>query len=223
MSSPESGNQGSTTPTTNAGLPASYGSLIPDPAPWAYQWGLATGQPVALSYSFPGITASWASDYSTLNENATYSALNTMEMAAVRSALGAWSSVANITFTEVADTATDVGQFRFAWTQAANGGASAWAYFPSNYCASGGDVWLSSQNMGASRGVATDWLPGANAHETLIHEIGHALGLKHPSEGSLKNLPAAEDTQKYTVMSYNDHPSSLFLDVTTPESTPGMQ
>lgn len=40
----------------------------------------------------------------------------------------------------------------------------------------------------------------------LLHELGHALGLKHPF--SAPTLPAAEESNKYTVMSYSDNPDT---------------
>lgn len=43
---------------------------------------------------------------------------------------------------------------------------------------------------------------GSAGYETLLHEIGHALGLKHPFEGPYK-LPANQDNTSNTVMSYN--------------------
>lgn len=44
---------------------------------------------------------------------------------------------------------------------------------------------------------------GTQGYQTLLHEIGHALGLQHPFEGTVR-LPAAEDDSNHTVMSYTD-------------------
>jgi hypothetical protein len=40
-------------------------------------------------------------------------------------------------------------------------------------------------------------------YETLLHELGHALGLKHPFDDSI-HLPASQDNTSYTLMSYNE-------------------
>jgi hypothetical protein len=45
-------------------------------------------------------------------------------------------------------------------------------------------------------------LPGTEGYEVLLHEIGHAMGLKHPHEGAMK-LKQSMDTTSTTVMSYN--------------------
>ncbi len=42
---------------------------------------------------------------------------------------------------------------------------------------------------------------GSQGYETLLHEVGHALGLKHPFE-SPYTLPKSEDNSNNTVMSY---------------------
>ena len=55
---------------------------------------------------------------------------------------------------------------------------------------------------------------GEWSHLTLIHEIGHALGLKHPGDYNAGGggtpgpyLPEGEDSHQYSVMSYHSHPS----------------
>lgn len=46
-------------------------------------------------------------------------------------------------------------------------------------------------------------IAGTQGYETLLHEIGHALGLKHPFDNPNK-LPVAQDNTNNTVMSYTE-------------------
>ncbi len=59
-----------------------------------------------------------------------------------------------------------------------------------------GDIWL---NTGAHYGWNSSAI-GSIQFNTILHEIGHALGLRHPSAGS------PIDSAKYTIMSYNNLP-----------------
>ena len=43
--------------------------------------------------------------------------------------------------------------------------------------------------------------PGTYGYETLLHELGHALGLKHPFDDSIR-LPLSQDNTNNTLMSY---------------------
>ena len=54
---------------------------------------------------------------------------------------------------------------------------------------------------------------GSSNYQALIHEIGHAIGLKHTFEGS-PALAASMDTRQYSVMSYTDAAHSLFVKLT---------
>jgi serralysin len=45
--------------------------------------------------------------------------------------------------------------------------------------------------------------PGGRAYQTLLHELGHAMGLKHPFEGAIV-LPDASDSTANTLMSYTN-------------------
>ncbi|MEO1197773.1 MAG: M10 family metallopeptidase C-terminal domain-containing protein [Pseudomonadota bacterium] len=99
---------------------------------------------------------------------------------------------------------------------------------------SGGDAdisFFSADNMGSSAGGRARWrvneswdgfvvfrdAPGivtdASRFDFVLHEIGHALGLKHPGDYDIGGnnppgpfLDAREDNLKYTLMSYIDHP-----------------
>ncbi|MGD9864960.1 MAG: hypothetical protein AB7S99_17295, partial [Pseudodonghicola sp.] len=75
---------------------------------------------------------------------------------------------------------------------------TAWGYYPAAED-TGGDVWFSSVYMDFTAPVSGDY-----AALTIIHEIGHALGLAHGHEGNGVNgpLPAEYDTMEYSVMTY---------------------
>ncbi|MGO4571788.1 M10 family metallopeptidase [Microvirga sp. 2TAF3] len=62
----------------------------------------------------------------------------------------------------------------------------------------GGDTWIDS----ADRNTA---ISGNGYYTTLLHELGHTLGLKHThdSGGYLPKMSAAHDKTEYSVMSYN--------------------
>jgi hypothetical protein len=115
--------------------------------------------------------------------------------AAARSALQKWANVARLTFTEVLDGGSSCGDIRFAFTDVGN--AQAHAYSPG--VAIGGDVWFSYTERGRS------FAEGSYDYMTIVHEVGHALGLKHPFSGvpgSSAILDPALDNQSYTLMSY---------------------
>jgi hypothetical protein len=181
------------------------------------KWGGAVGSGATLTYSFPWATGGSAvfygangTPYSTLNEPvaAAVYGLNATQQTAASNALLAWANVANITFQSTTDTSTDVGDIRFAFTSAVDAVSQAWgwSYTLNQALPSSGDVWISTLQGGATD---ADWSAGSHNYFSLIHEVGHALGLKHPFEG-VSRLPFALDNRQQTVMSYTDPANNLF-------------
>jgi hypothetical protein len=127
----------------------------------------------------------------------------------VRTILSDISKYINITFQEVTEensvTGQVYGKIRYILS---NQPDYAYAYYPGNSNISG-DVFLRDNydNNTTTNGFQT--IPGNHGYMTLIHETGHALGLKHPGDyhgsGSWTGpfLPGLEDNTTNTLMSYN--------------------
>jgi serralysin len=180
-----------------AGLTAREAALID-----GSKWGAGGyGSGVTLTYSFPwasGTAPYYSFNYSSDNEWFSSSALGQAERSAVIRALNSVEEAANIRFSAVGDDAGTVGELRFTET---NRSGYAHAYLPSGSSVASGDVWFSR----------SDWNPGgaspkAGSYEymTILHEIGHALGLKHSFEQGRSGaaLPTSQDHYQWTVMSY---------------------
>lgn len=145
-----------------------------------FSWG-KIAQSATLTYSFVAEASNGVTGF------ATYSSA---QQSGVRAALNKYGAVSGLVFTEVADTANvDIRFFRDDLSSAGYGTAAGYAYYPSE-----GDVHIHTDY--------TEMASGNYGFQLLLHEIGHALGLKHPFEPPI--LDPAEDHQSNTVMTYND-------------------
>ena len=150
-----------------------------------------------LTYSFPAEAGFYEDGYEQ-SEPSSFAPLTEAQQAGVRSALAIYSSVTNLVFAELTETADVHAVMRFG--NSYTGGSTAWGYYPSDY-PEGGDVWFNRD------GQYFNPVPGTYDFSTFLHEIGHALGLKHPHEerGVFPTMTLAHDSLEYTVMSYRSY------------------
>jgi Ca2+-binding RTX toxin-like protein len=188
-----------TTPTSNGVVSdvLLFGSNNIDSLLSEQKWGGSVGTSASLTYSFGGSNSIYKNNYGTGEPLSGFAALTSTQQNAVVNALAAWSEIANIQFTQVTDSSTVAGDLRFAKSSLPS---TAWAYIP-GASPEAGDVWFSH-----SDNYDTD-TKGTYGYITFLHEIGHALGLKHPhdTDGSGVVADSNIDSTAYTVMSYKSY------------------
>ena len=168
-------------------------------------WGAGGGTAASITFAFRSTAPTTMPD-----DTAGFTQFTAQQITATLSALAAWSDVANITFTRVDDGGGYSNNATMLFGNYASGaaGAAAFAYGAGITAVSSvsGDVWV---NFSQSANNNPTYL--GYGYQTLTHEIGHAIGLRHPGaynagEGVsityAANAEYYEDSRQYTVMSY---------------------
>lgn len=179
------------------------------------------GQAVDLTYSFPTQKPA----YSYPDSITGVVGFSTTQQQAAQAVMAGIAEMIGVTFTAAS---SGNGMITLAMNdQTGSGGYAYPPVFGYSYSAGaivagtivpqgyGGDVWLNNlKPVGASEvpWTAADFAPNGYGYGTLIHELGHALGLKHPFEPDYV-LDNSLDNTAYTVMSYTPHPYSLYRTV----------
>lgn len=184
-----------------AGTTPFIAALLPSQPAFRLAWSTKDAAGVTqISYSFPwmdGAASQFTGPYARGENTAAVTAAVTGDQAAmITKAFNAWSDVANIAFTQVAETADGtVGDIRVAFTSAVSAGY--WGYslgVSDGRSNAHGDIWIDDAIIGQS------FQPGTYNYLAMLHEIGHSLGLKHPFEAP--RIPTGFDNQRYSIMSY---------------------
>lgn len=133
-------------------------------------------------------------------------AFSASQQSATRTAMAYIAQLTGITFTETSN--TSLAQVHFANANLAGSQVAGLCSSSYNYSFNQNNVvttyeasayvYLDNVEWGSDN---ANLAAGGQGYETLLHELGHMLGLKHPFDDS-PNLPTAVDTTNFTLMSY---------------------
>jgi Ca2+-binding RTX toxin-like protein len=166
-----------------------------------------TGRPVIVTYSFPTSAPAYDADIQGFNAAtvASFQAFTADQQNQARAALADWAAACGIVFVEVApgqgdinfqivdlDTTTYSGAGGVAFEPFGDWDFFSYPQFKDDLDAAG-DVFMNSQFIAG----------GVIDQGTLLHEIGHALGLKHPTE-VVTNFAADPDIVHDQVLASDD-------------------
>jgi len=171
---------------------------------------LASGSSkTTLSYSF--LTQATVDPSASASEKA-MTEMSADQKEAVRDAFAYLSSLINVTFTE----STDSGKADINFGMNVQGASAGYANPPHASGAHPSYLFLASNQPSNS-----NFDIGTYGWETLVHEIGHTMGLKHPFNGNAGGggapqpyLPTATNNHNFSIMSYTDASNVMDMNVT---------
>ncbi len=166
---------------------------------------------VSVDYNFPALASHYVAPYglATGSNGVTTADLSTGFVAAsesfksmTRTALAEFSAVTSLVFNEVAATAaSNISVARTTQLGSATPmGFGGYGYYPGS-SQRAGDIWFSS----STSDVGDAFILGRGTYTLVLHELGHAMGLKHGHQtGGPANtaMQAAFDFNDYSIMSY---------------------
>ena len=187
---------------TSGGTVAATGNQNVDALLTGYRWS------GSITYSFPDSRSDYEATYSEADNG--FGAVSFSQMQAARYILEGTSSASGgprmgmtsfeqFTSASISDVGWNGADIRIARSASAN--PTAYGYYPvGDYRA--GDLWFGTQTN------YTNPLVGNYAYTIMLHELGHALGLKHGHEaGGPANVALSpdRDSMEFSVMTYRSY------------------
>jgi len=182
--------------TTGVG---STGDLRIDGVLSGVRWDLGV-----ISYSFPDEALDYEVGYPRNAPLKDFGQISPTQQALLRLVMDSanYISVEGFTLLEFTDGgSSSAAQIRSAYSSDAGG--SAYAYYPSG-SPTGGDMWFGPFS---GYNYATP-VRGGQGWRSTLHELGHALGLKHGHEGGGPGgtaIPTEFDHHEYSIMTYRSY------------------
>ena len=172
---------------------------------------LAAGQARTITYSF-AMAEGYLSGANYAEERDGFTPFTTAQKNAAKNIFSYIGSILPITFVEVLETnlaSSTVGDIRMVSNKQTSAG---YAYTPNTADIQiRGDIFLSNA-------AKKSFAQGSYEYDTLIHEIAHAIGLKHPGNYNAGSEPSkepgnylatSEDSKMLSVVSYAEHEDYL--------------
>lgn len=172
---------------------------------------------LAAGSSATALTFSFLSSQPAAQNMTGFQEMTSAQKDAVRRAFAYYGKLIKVDFTEVAG--DGAGDINFGTNTQ---GSSAGYATPPNASGAKDKTFLYLANNQASNGDA-GMQEGGYGYLTVLHEIAHTLGLKHPGNYNAGGggtpgpyLPASEDNRQNTIMAYSDNNFSRGVSPATP-------
>jgi len=140
----------------------------------SYRWNSSGPLQSSVTVSFSFMTAAPA--YAAAEDANGFTPFTPDQIAATKQIPTRLSQNFNINVKEVTDSSSGYGQLRFGNNQQGETSAG-YAFVPDAATSDlAGDLYINNESADNLANV----VPGTYAYATLVHEVGHTLGLKHP-------------------------------------------